>query len=203
MNIALCSDDYHTISKISIMKYTIFSILSIVNGFTASNNAIRRNKLIKDNIGLVHYIANRYRTAQRHENDLIQEGMYGLCVAADKFDPDRNVKFSTYSTYWIRGCILRHIYKDGLIRIPEHRKGEHEHVIEYIDDKAFETLSYNDNTNIMETVTLSDIEKQLIYLRFELKLSYSKIAKKYGTSKYRVGKIYDRLLNKIRKQIPY
>ena len=49
MNIALCSDYYHTISKISIMKYTIFSILSIVNGFTASNNAIRRNKLIKDN----------------------------------------------------------------------------------------------------------------------------------------------------------
>ena len=187
------------------MKYTLFSILTIVNGFTTGDNAIRRNKLIKDNIGLVHYIANRYRSAQRHENDLIQEGMYGLCVAADKFDPNRNVKFSTYSTYWIRGCILRHIYKDGLIRTPEHRKGKHEHVIEYIDDKAFEKLSHNDNTNIniMETLNLSDIEKQLIYLRFELKLSYSKIAKKYGTSKYRVGKIYDRLLNKIRKQNPY
>tara|TARA_B100001094_G_scaffold182669_1_gene177095 strand:+ start:33349 stop:33915 length:567 start_codon:yes stop_codon:yes gene_type:complete len=185
------------------MKYTLFTILTIVNGFTNSNNAIRRNKLITNNIKLVHYIANNYKSSKNNENDLLQEGMYGLCVAADKFDPNRNVKFSTYSSYWIRGYILRHIYKDGLIRIPEYRKGEREHVIKHIDDKVFETLSYNynDNTNIMETVTLSDIEKQLIYLRFDLKESYSTISRKYNITKYKVEKIYKKIFEKLSKQI--
>ena len=183
------------------MKCTLFTILTIVNGFTNSNNAIRRHKLITNNIKLVHYIANNYKSSKNNENDLLQEGMYGLCVAADKFDPNRNVKFSTYSSYWIRGYILRYIYKDSLIRIPEHRKGDHINIIEHIDDRAFEMLSYNENTNILESVKLSNLEKQLIYLRFDLKESYSTISKKYNITKYKVEKIYKKIFEKLSKQI--
>ena len=53
--------------------------------------------------------------------DLIQEGNLGLMKAAEKFEPDRGFKFSTYATWWIRQSITRAIADQGrTIRIPVH-----------------------------------------------------------------------------------
>ncbi len=51
--------------------------------------------------------------------DLIQEGIFGLIRAAEKFDWRRGFKFSTYATYWIRQAIQRGMEnKERTIRIP-------------------------------------------------------------------------------------
>ena len=53
--------------------------------------------------------------------DLIQAGNLGLMNAADKFDPARGTRFSTYATWWIRHSIVRCIVTQSrTIRIPEH-----------------------------------------------------------------------------------
>ena len=56
--------------------------------------------------------------------DLIQEGNLGLIKAADKFDFRKNVRFSTYASFWIKQSIARALSnKSRLIRLP-HRKEE-------------------------------------------------------------------------------
>src|SRR5262249_1141300 len=51
--------------------------------------------------------------------DLIQEGVFGLARAIDRFDPNQGTEFSTYAFPWIRQAITRAIENhDRLIRIP-------------------------------------------------------------------------------------
>jgi RNA polymerase sigma factor (sigma-70 family) len=70
-----------------------------------------RNTLVLANIGLVHLIANQFRRPHLRYEDLLQEGTMGLIRATETFEPARNVRFSTYSVYWIRAKIQRHIQR--------------------------------------------------------------------------------------------
>jgi RNA polymerase sigma-32 factor len=66
-------------------------------------------KLVTSNLRLVVKIANEYRRGYQNLLDLVQEGNLGLLKAVQKFDPYRGVKLSTYSGWWIRAYILKHI----------------------------------------------------------------------------------------------
>lgn len=70
-----------------------------------------RNQLVMANIGLVHLIANQLCRPHMRYEDLLQEGIIGLMRATQSYEPFRNVRFSTYSVYWIRAKIQRHIQK--------------------------------------------------------------------------------------------
>ena len=70
---------------------------------------------------LVVSVAKRYAGRGLPFLDLIQEGNLGLMKAAEKFEPERGFKFSTYATWWIRQSITRAIADQGrTIRIPVH-----------------------------------------------------------------------------------
>lgn len=70
---------------------------------------------------LVINIARSYRNKSVPLEDLIQEGAIGLMQAAERFDPARGFRFSTYATHWIRQAIGRAIdNKAKAIRIPAH-----------------------------------------------------------------------------------
>ncbi len=64
-------------------------------------------QLITDNQGLVHWQARRYAWCGIPYEDLVQEGNLGLIRAAERFDPERGAKFSTYATWWVRQRIQR------------------------------------------------------------------------------------------------
>lgn len=72
----------------------------------------KRNKMIEDNLGLVHSLANRFRNRGAEYDDLYQAGCVGLIKAVDNFDESRGFAFSTYAVPVILGEIKR-IFRDG------------------------------------------------------------------------------------------
>ncbi|MGA1796649.1 MAG: RNA polymerase factor sigma-32 [bacterium] len=65
--------------------------------------------LITSNLLLVVKLVMEFRTRQQNLLDLIQEGNIGLMEALKRFDPYRDVRFSTYASWWIRAYILKYI----------------------------------------------------------------------------------------------
>ena len=57
----------------------------------------KRDKMIEDNIGLVHSIAKRFTGRGVDYEDLFQTGCVGLIKAVDNFDESKGFKFSTYA----------------------------------------------------------------------------------------------------------
>jgi RNA polymerase sigma-32 factor len=75
-------------------------------------------RLVVSNLRLVVKIAFEYQRAYSHLLDLIQEGNLGLMQAVKKFDPYREVKLSSYASWWIRAYILKFIIDNwSLVRI--------------------------------------------------------------------------------------
>lgn len=68
--------------------------------------------LAEENLGLVHLCANRFRGRGIEYDDLYGAGCIGLTKAANGFDTDRGVKFSTYAVPVILGEIKR-LFRDG------------------------------------------------------------------------------------------
>lgn len=64
---------------------------------------------------LVVAIAARFRNYGLPMSDLVQEGNVGLMLAAARFEPERELRFSTYATWWIRSCVQDYILRNWSI----------------------------------------------------------------------------------------
>jgi RNA polymerase primary sigma factor len=84
-----------------------------------SGNSKSREKLITSNLRFVITCAKKYVGLGVPLIDLINAGNYGLCLAIDKYDPDKGYKFLSFAVWYIRREILREIYNTGrTIRYP-------------------------------------------------------------------------------------
>lgn len=80
------------------------------------SNAIK--ELLTPHYRLVISIAKKFKNYNLPHEDLVQEGIIGLLLAAKKFDPQKGVRFSTYSQWWIRSCMIEYILRNwSLIRL--------------------------------------------------------------------------------------
>jgi len=98
-------------------------------------------KLVASNLRLVISIAKKFLWSKLSFPDLIQEWNVGLIKAIEKFDPDKEFKFSTYATWWIRQSITKAIADmTKNVRIPVHLIDE---ISAY--NKAVQTLLQKNN----------------------------------------------------------
>lgn len=96
-----------------------------------------RKHLIESNLRLVVKIAKAFVTPDVNFLDLVQEGNVGLLKAAEKYDHRKQVRFSTYASWWIKQSITRALSnKRRPIRLP-HRKEDSLRKIQ----KTYTTLS--------------------------------------------------------------
>jgi RNA polymerase primary sigma factor len=125
---------FDQIKKISLLSFE--DELELSRRIQQGDEAARK-RLIEANLRLVVKIARAYIIPDVPFMDIIQEGNMGLMHAAGKYDHVRNVRFSTYASWWIRQYITRYLSnKRRAIRLP-HRKEEIFRKIQ----RAYHTLS--------------------------------------------------------------
>lgn len=83
---------------------------------------------------LVHYVVRRFRDRGAEYEDLVQYGCIGLMKAIDRFEPEYNVRFSTYAVPIIMGEVRRYLRDDGPV-----------HVSRTIHDNALKVERYRES----------------------------------------------------------
>lgn len=99
-----------------------------------------RDELVLSNLRLVVRLALKHRHRGIELDDLMQEGVRGLLKAADRYEPDRGVRFAEYAIWWIRRRIqLATAVRPQVVRLPPHC---YEHVLHI---RQFQTEFLRDN----------------------------------------------------------
>ena len=123
------------------------------------------NQLVRANLRFVVSVALHYDREKKMITDLINEGNIGLIKAANKFDPDRKLKFISYAVWWIRQHILHYIIShQHLVTIPFNRAGRLRRVI-----KASQEAGYDIESS---SAPLSEIAQDLDIEEDALKEAY-------------------------------
>jgi RNA polymerase primary sigma factor len=93
-----------------------------------------KDRLVLSNLRMVQGVVNLYIRnglgSQYNAGDLMQEGTMALIRAAEKFEPDRGFRFSTYAMYWIRAAVKRsQILQSRVIEVPQRLHETHKKVL--------------------------------------------------------------------------
>lgn len=151
-----------------------------------------KDKLITDNINLVYYVLHKYYPYSIADEDLIQAGMVGLCVAAERYKKDLG-KFSGYAVKGIRNYMNlelknRKKFANQISLSTEVKPGEGEDGEITLEDilPGDEGIDFVDSDTYLSELT--EIEKRVVEMR---RLGYTPrdISAELGVSRQMVYKI--------------
>ena len=120
-----------------------------------------RNELIKMNMKLIENIALKsIQTTTLTKSDLIQEGIFGLVKALEKFNPSLGFKFSTYASWWIKQAMFKAISE--------------------------QSYAYNIPVYVQETLSRFKKTKQKMEQKSQKEVSNYEVAKKLSITKEKI-----------------
>ena len=130
----------------------------------------KQEQLVLNNVNLVYEITKPYRNLKNYD-DIVSEGMLGLCKAATCFEEIRGNNFSTFAYMHILGKCLNFIHTDKIVK-PKRTNGKYEPVtavnlsteLENTCRHAVELIDYNKNENWL----LDMLQKQLKPSQFNI-----------------------------------
>lgn len=127
-----------------------------------------QQKLVTDNLGFAQSRTIKFMKSRRIDfslkDDLLNQGLLGMCRAALTFDPKRNVKFVTYAEPWISLFLKRGWLKiNSIIRPPyQNRHGQPQRVFSFendTDENFLENIEAEDDHNFQQLEAKLDLEK--------------------------------------------
>ncbi len=87
----------------------------------AANHRAHKEKFWKANIRLALSLTKKYDHGMVPFADLLHEALIGLMTAVERFNPEREIRFSTYATWWVRHALGRFLANHGrTVRWPAH-----------------------------------------------------------------------------------
>lgn len=86
--------------------------LKLARAWRYEDDEAALHELVQAYMRLVVSAASRFKNYGLPMNDLIQEGVVGLMQAAARFEPERDVRFSTYAAWWIRSAMQDYILRN-------------------------------------------------------------------------------------------
>ena len=162
---------------------------------------IDREKLAEDNINLVYFTIRKYYPTFIGNEEVVQNGMYGLAVACKRFDPDKGVLFSSYAVRCIRSWVLHAIEKE--IRRIENETSLDAELNE--DFTMYNVLAVEDDGLNLPMVdiesfldTLNEREKLIVKLQNE-GYTQREIAEIFGVTFQRIGQLHRKIKLKWRE----
>ncbi len=109
--------------------------VNFLAGRIAQGDQAAKDKLVLHNMGLVYSVAQRYWKSSLPIEDLVQEGVFGLMRAAERYDPSLGNTFSTYAVAWIRHFVRQAAIESGpLIRLPTYMRARVWNILSTIDE---------------------------------------------------------------------
>ncbi len=176
-----------------------------------------RNVLVEHNLRLVAHIIKKYYGKQNEQDDLVSIGTIGLIKAIDTFNPDKNIRLSSYASRCIENEILMHFRagkktaQDISLNetIDTDKDGNPLTLLDImaVDDHILDDLDRKLNTQKLGKFIceeLTEREKTIIVLRYGLNgsepMTQKNIAKLLGISRSYVSRIETKALKQLRKR---
>ena len=196
-------------------------------------------ELVDNNLGLARMFAWRFakwhcNAIHRHDvymrytlqmfDDIYQDAVIGLCIAAQRFDPSKEVKFGTYAAWWMRACIQRLLFanttaigskSDIRRRIYPTMFSEIEDrtSITYHEQLAFDVIEreqdddddgeISDEMHYLLGLLLTTRERTAIERRVFEGWTLQELADSWNVSKERSRQIYQKAIDRLKESAPF
>ena len=160
----------------------LFSVFTIINGLSPQN-------LVLNNYKLVHHIINKkfYYLPTDLKEEVKQNSFIGLIKASERFDPDKNIKFSTYASYYIKGYAINSLKKHSLYQKRFINHDFHSNPISDIINIKYDSYDKIDYNYLVNSFYDTCEDKHIMIDYFHNKLSKYEIANKYNISSKKVA----------------
>lgn len=183
----------------------------------ANGNLDARNKLVEHNLRLVAHIIKKYYGVQSEQDDLVSIGTIGLIKAINTFNPNKNIRLSSYASRCIENEILMHFRNSKKSSqdislnetIDTDKDGNPLTLLDImsVDDNILDNLDLKLNSKKLGQFIgeeLDERERKIIVMRYGLNgnepMTQKDVAKLLDISRSYVSRIETKALKKLRKR---
>lgn len=183
----------------------------------ANGDMEARNKLVEHNLRLVAHIIKKYYGTQSEQDDLVSIGTIGLIKAINTFDPNKNIRLSSYASRCIENEILMHFRnakkaaQDISLNeaIDTDKDGNPLTLLDImsVDDNILDNLDTKLNSKKLGQFISEELEpreKKIILMRYGLggkePMTQKEVAKVLNISRSYVSRIETKALKKLRRR---